>query len=120
MAGSRFPMGLPPMPNGGGGTALTVAAPQNDFQLVAWMAAIIVAQMPAPDVADTEARNAQANLAALRAIDVLGHVGYHMGRGTIGQATQHSVRQGQADLKTAVEAEQSQGREPQQKIITEE
>ena len=104
----------------GGGAALTVAAPQNDHQLVCPMAAVLLAQMPAPDVEDMATRNAQAKLATLRAIDLLGHVGYHVGRGSVEGATVHAVRHGQAELKAAIEAEQSQGHEPEKKIITEE
>ena len=115
--GSRFPMGMPPMPmpsGNGAPTQLSVASPQNDFQLVCWMAAHLMAAEPVPQT--VEERNTQADTAATRAVELFGHVAYRMGRGIISTTARAAISAGEADLKAAVEAEQSQ--QPDAKIIT--
>lgn len=113
-----FPGGIPPMGGGSGQPmGLQVAAPQNDTQLIAHMAAEIVAQLAVgADLASSEQRSTMANLAALLAIETLGCVCYHAGRGTINSAVGAANRQGQSDRMAAIEAEKPQ--EPDGKIIT--
>lgn len=115
--GSRFPMGMPPMPmpNGNGTPAsLTVASPLSDFQMICSMAATLLAQAPAPET--VEERNNQGDLAATRAVELYGHVAYRFGRGIIAATARAAINQGEADLKAAVEAEAPQ--QPDAKIIT--
>jgi hypothetical protein len=115
--GNNFSHGMPRTPtgNGVGAPQVTVATPLSDLQLLCQMAATILAPMPVPETA--EERNAQADLAATRAVDLFGHVCYRWGRGLVTATKRGALNQGETDLKAAIEAEQSQA--PAPKIITE-
>lgn len=119
--GSRFPMGMPPMPNGGGGPALNVASPMNDLQML-WLASCIFsANEPPIDFNDTAARDAQANRSTRKAIDHLAVAAYYMNLGTPGQQVEAAQKAGHAARLKALEAEKpSEPEAPPSRIITEE
>lgn len=117
--GSRFPMGMPPMPGGGGSAPLQVAAPMNDFQFFGLLAAQCMAFEEVPGIDDVALRDTQANRAALRALDLIGVCGFYMNNGAFADAIKRGTSAGTASRKAAIEAEPSQVPEPPpSKLIT--
>lgn len=94
-------------PNGGP-PALQAAAPLNDYQITALMAALIAAHGPEPG--SQQERDTFASRAVIRAIDLLGHAAYQQGRGTIASTIQRALATGQQAALAALEAEEARQR----------
>jgi hypothetical protein len=122
--GSRFPM--PPGPLPGGMPPLVVAAPIGPEQMLSLLGAILLAREPAPAIEDDLTRTQQAELAVVRAIDLMSAAGYHFALGSLRTSYGRAKQAGEADAKAALEAEPSRGpaaptpeAQPTPKIITE-
>jgi hypothetical protein len=116
--GSRFPMPPGPLP---AGPSIAVAAPLNDLQMLSLLGAVLLAREPAPEITNDAARTYQAELAIVRAIDLMSAAGYHLALGSLRTSYNRARQAGEADAKAALEAEPSAGPEapPAPKIISE-
>lgn len=107
--------------------AMQIAAPFNDYQIVALMAAILMGPPDidpgAPPDVQLRLRNEDASAAVTRALDILGHAAYRLGNGSISATIGRAVEKGASDAREAIEAEEARARgettEPAPKLLDE-
>lgn len=88
--------------------AMQIAAPFNDYQTVALLAAVLSAREEPTD--DLGVRNQNAARAVTRALDLLGHAAYRLGNGAIAATIRRAVEKGASDAREAAEAEEAKAR----------